>query len=187
MGLTMDVLFPDQAMANPADSGQQRPLDLLKIACCVAWSDGDVSPEEKQLLEDLVFRYFPLEVGDSGLDAAASQLSAWALDLSALDEVIPRLINEEDKLLAAKFAYMVARVGQKPGDATPINPQEKKAYRYLLAGLGLDEHKVEEVEWAADKEMESTKGIKGLFGVFFDGLATWPSQDVLGGSPMLWL
>ena len=87
----MEVLLQHHAMANPADSDQQRPLDLLKIACCVAWSDGDVSAEEKHLLEDLVFRYFPLEVGDSSLEAATSQLTAWAMDLSALDEVIPRL------------------------------------------------------------------------------------------------
>jgi tellurite resistance protein len=183
----MGDLFQDKAVANSADAGQQRPLDLLKIACCVAWCDGDVSPEEKQLLEDLVFRYFPLDVGDSSLEDAASQLSAWALDLSALDEVIPRLSNDEDKLLAAKFAYMVARVGQKPGDEAPINPQEKKAYRYLVAALGLEEHQLEAVEWAADQELESTKGIKGLFGFLFDGLSTWPSQDVLGSSPMLWL
>jgi hypothetical protein len=183
----MDVVFHVHSMANPTDSAQQRPLDLLKIACCVAWSDGDVSAEEKQLLDDLVFRYFPLEVGDSSLEIAANQLSAWVMDLSALDEVIPRLISEEDKLLAVKFAYMVARVGQKTGEPSPINPEEKKAYRYLVAALGLGQGQVEEVEWAADKELESTKGIKGIFGFLFDGLSTWPSQDVLGSSPMLWL
>ena len=175
------------AMTNPADSDQQRPLDLLKIACCVAWSDGDVSAEEKHLLEDLVFRSFPLEVGDSSLEAATSQLTAWAMDLSALDEVIPRLNNEEDKLLAVKFAYMVARVGQNPGDTSAINADEKKAYRYLVAALGMGERQVEELEWAADKELDSSKGIKGLFSFLFDGLATWPSQEVLGSSPMLWL
>ena len=183
----MGFLFHDQAMGIPADSDQQRPLDLLKIACCVAWSDGDVCAEEKKLLEDLVFRYFPLEVGDSSLEAATSQLTAWAMDLSALDEVIPRLISEEDKLLAVKFAYMVARVGQNPGEPSAINPEEKKAYRYLVAALGLEERQLEDVEWAADKELESTKGIKGLFGFLFDGLSTWPSQDVLGSSPMLWI
>ena len=183
----MGVLLQHHAMANPTDSDQQRPLDLLKIACCVAWSDGDVSAEEKHLLEDLVFRYFPLEVGDSSLEAATSQLTAWTMDLSALDEVIPRLNSEEDKLLAVKFAYMVARVGQNPGDTSAINADEKKAYRYLVAALGMGESQVEEVEWAADKKLDSSKGIKGLFGFLFDGLATWPSQEVLGSSPMLWL
>ena len=183
----MVILLYDHPMANPADSDQQRPLDLLKIACCVAWSDGDVCVEEKQLLDDLVFRYFPLEVGDSSLEAATSQLTAWAMDLSALDEVIPRLNSEEDKLLAVKFAYMVARVGQNPGDRSAINADEKKAYRYLVAALGMGERQVEEVEWAADKELDSSKGIKGLFSFLFDGLATWPSQEVLGSSPMLWL
>jgi hypothetical protein len=86
-----------------------------------------------------------------------------------------------------KFAYMVARVGQKPGDSSAINADEKKAYRYLVSALGLEERQVEEVEWAADKELESTKGVKGIFGFLFDGLSTWPSQDVLGSSPMLWL
>jgi hypothetical protein len=51
----------------------------------------------------------------------------------------------------------------------------------------MDERQVEEVEWAADKELESTKGVKGIFDFLFGGLSTWPSQDVLGSSPMLWL
>ena len=86
-----------------------------------------------------------------------------------------------------KFAYIVARVGQNPGDTSAINADEKKAYRYLVAALGMGERQVEEVEWAADKELDSSKGIKGLFSFLFDGLATWPSQEVLGSSPMLWL
>jgi hypothetical protein len=174
-------------MENQADPNLQRPLDLLKIACCVAWSDGDVSPEEKRLLEDLVARYFPQDLGDQNLEQAASKLTAWAMDLSVLDEVIPRLLTQEDRLLAVKFAYMVARVDQNPDDESPINHGEKKAYRHLVGALGLSQIQVEEIEWAADKELESKKGIKGIFSFLFDGLASWPSQGVLDSSPMLWI
>jgi uncharacterized membrane protein YebE (DUF533 family) len=174
-------------MASSADADQQRALALLKIACCVAWCDGVIDPQEKRLLEDLVDRYFPSERGDASLEQAASQLAAWGLDLSVLDAVIPRLLSEEDRLLALKFAYMVARVGQKPGDQSPINTEEKKAYRYLVNALELGDNLVKEVEWAAEQELVSTKGVKGLFAFLFDGLASWPSRDVLDGSPMLWL
>jgi tellurite resistance protein len=174
-------------MAASLDQDQERQLDLLKIACCVAWADGEVSPEEKRLIEKLVERYFPDAEGEDGIVDATRQLVAWSQDFSVLDQVIPRLTTQEDRRLAVKFAYMVARVSQGPGDDSAINPQEKKAYRHLVHGLGLSDEEVEETEWAASKELDASKGIQGLFEFLFDGLAAWPSQGVQQSSPMLWL
>ena len=165
--------FGQQAMSAQADQDLQRPLDLFKIACCVAWSDGNVSPDETGLLEELIHSHFSQETVDLSLQQSASQLATWFTDLSILDEVIPRLITIEDRLLAVKFAYMVASCDQNPSDLSPINPEEKNAYCYLVDALGLDEHQVQELEAAADKELQSTKGIKGIKGIFallFGGL-----------------
>jgi tellurite resistance protein len=167
--------FGQQAMADQADQDLQRPLDLFKIACCVAWSDGNVSPDETGLLEELIHSHFSQETVDLSLQQSASQLATWFTDLSVLDEVIPRLTTMEDRLLAVKFAYMVASCDQNPCDHSPINPEEKNAYGYLVDALGLDEHQVQELESAADKELQSTTGIKGLKSIFaflFGGLAS---------------
>jgi len=162
-------------MAAQTDQDLQRPLDLFKIACCVAWSDGNVSLDEKGFLEELIHSHFSQETVDLSLQQSPSQLSTWFTDLSVLDEVIPRLITEEDRLLAIKFAYMVASCDQDPCDVSPINFEEKNAYSYLIDALGLDQHQVQELECAADKELERTirsKGIKGIFAFLFGGLAS---------------
>jgi uncharacterized tellurite resistance protein B-like protein len=44
---------------GPSSSERDRQLDLLRVVCCVAWADGDVSADEKRLLEKLVAKYFP--------------------------------------------------------------------------------------------------------------------------------
>ena len=168
-------------------SDRERQLDLLQIACCVAWADGDVSAEEKRLLEQLVARYFPSEDGADTTAEAARQLAAWTVNQSLLDEVLTRLTVAEDRLLAVKLAYMMARVSQRPEDTTAINPQEKALYRRLVEGLRLTEAEVKEAEWAAEQELSSGKGIWALLGAAFSGLGAWPSQEMLETPGMQWL
>jgi len=120
-------------------SDRERQLDLLQIACCVAWVDGDVSAEEKRLLEQLVARYFSSENGADASEEAARLLAARTVDGALLNELMARLTVAEDRLLALKLAYMMARVSQRPEDSAAINPQEKALYRQLVEGLRLTE------------------------------------------------
>ena len=168
-------------------SDRERQLDLLQVACCIAWADGDVSAEEKRLLEQVVVRYFPSEDGSDATAEAANQLAAWTGNQALLDEVLARLTVAEDRLLALKLAYMMARVSQRPEDSAAINPQEKVVYRRLVDGLGLTEAEVKEAEWAADQELASGKGLWALLGDAFSGLGAWPSQEMLETPGMQWL
>lgn len=168
-------------------SERERQLDLLRIVCSVAWADGEVSSQERQLLEKLVVQYFPSADGSDGTAEAARQLSAWAMDGSVLREVIPRLQAEEDRLLALKLSYMMARVGQRPQDDSSINAEEKALYRQLVEALGLSESQVKEAEWAAEQELASGKGVWALLGAAFSGLGAWPTRDMLETPGMQWL
>ena len=168
-------------------SDRERQLDLLQIVCCVAWVDGDVSAEEKRLLEQVVARYFSAEDGADASEEAARLLAAWTVDGALLDELIARLTVAEDRLLALKLAYMMARVSQRPEDSAAINPQEKALYRQLVEGLRLTEAEVQEAEWAAEQELSSGKGIWALLGAAFSGLGAWPSQEMLETPGMQWL
>lgn len=168
-------------------SQQDRQLDLLKVVCCVAWADGDVSADEKRLLEKLVTKYFPCGDGSGANQEAARQLAAWTVDSSVLAEVIPRLASEEDRALALKLSYMMARVGQRPKDSSPINPAEKALYRQLVEALGLSESEISEAEWAAEQELSSGKGLWAALGTAFAGLGAWPSQEMLETPGMQWL
>ena len=168
-------------------SDRERQLDLLQIVCCVAWVDGDVSAEEKQLLEQLVARYFASEEGADANKEAARQLAAWTVDGALLNELMARLTVAEDRLLALKLAYMMARVSQRPEDSAAINPQEKALYRQLVEGLRLTETEVQEAEWAAEQDLSSGKGIWALLGAACSGLGAWPSQEMLETPGMQWL
>jgi len=168
-------------------SDRERQLDLLQIACSVAWVDGDVSAEEKRLLEQLVARYFSSENGIDASEEAARLLAAWAVDGALLNEIMARLTVAEDRLLALKLAYMIARVSQRPEDSAPINPQEKALYRQLVEGLRLTETEVQEAEWAAEQDLSSSKGIWALLGAAFSKLGAWPSQEMLETPGMQWL
>jgi hypothetical protein len=98
-----------------------------------------------------------------------------------------RLTVAEDRLLALKLAYMMARVSQRPEDSAAINPQEKALYRRLVEGLRLTEAEVKEAEWAAEQDLSSGKGIWALLGAAFAGLGAWPSQEMLETPGMQWL
>ncbi|MCP9792560.1 TerB family tellurite resistance protein [Vulcanococcus limneticus Candia 3F8] len=174
-------------MAPSSDPGADRQLTLLKIACSVAWADGEVSPEERSLLLKLVARYFPAEPGQESLESAAEQLTAWAQDSALLDGLIARLESEEDRLLALKLGYLMARVGQRPGDSSPINSQEKAAYRRLVEGLGLGEAQIQEVEWASEQELTARKGPWGVLGSLFGDLGNWPTREMLESPGVQWL
>jgi uncharacterized tellurite resistance protein B-like protein len=167
-------------MSSSSDSSRQRQLDLLRIVCCVAWADGDVSASERQLLERLVAHYFLAsdEEGESLL-AAARQLAAWSQDLSLLEELVPRLELAEDRLLALKLSYQIARSDRRSPDEPCINPEEKRAYRRLVELCDLPEQQVREVEWAAERERVEQRSPWDLLTSAFAGLGAWPRPDSL--------
>lgn len=178
-----------EPITNPPSMAlvRERQLDLLRIVCCVAWADGDVSADEKRLLEKLVAQYFPGSEGSNPSEEAARQLAAWSLDDTVLEDAIRSLESEEDRLLALKLANMMARVGQRPEDTSPINAQEKAVYRRLVEGLGLSETQVQEAEWAAEQDLASGKGVWAMLGAALSGLGAWPTTEMLETPGMQWL
>ena len=180
-----DTYERDKADRDPSD--RERQLDLLRVVCCVAWADGDVSADEKGLLEKLVAKYFPCGEGSEANQEAARQLAAWTVESSVLEEVIPRITNAEDRVLALKLSYMMARIGQRPQDSSPINPQEKALYRQLVEALGVSDAEVRQAEWAAEQELSSGRGVWAALGAAFSGLGAWPTQEMLETPGMQWL
>ncbi len=172
----------------PEDLGSARgdgatELDLLRIVCTVAWSDGDFSEEEHQLLGRLVERYLsPPDGVGPGTDAVET-IAGRAAPLELLDTLPRGLPSPEDRQLALKLAYMMVRIGRAPGDAEPINPREKKAYRRLVEALALPTPEVEATEWAAEQELgQHSGGLLALLRHRFSGLGGWP-EDGLPGAP----
>jgi hypothetical protein len=180
-------------METPTAPLPKGEMDLLRILCCVAWSDGEFSPQEKQLLERVVERYFLGGAGEPSGVATVEAMTSGAMAAGAmrpelLDELVPALATVEDRQLALKLAYQMMRVGPRTGEESGIQPQEKVAYRKLVEGLGLSEAEIRETEWAAEQELKPAAGLRGILASRFGWLAgAWPSDDLLEtpGAPRL--
>lgn len=171
-------------MVQPSDSISAGDLDLLRLLCCVAWSDGEVSPEERRLLEVLARRYFVAKVGLPEAADAVAEMIGGAMGLEVIEELAPRFSGHDEKQLALKLAYMVIRVGRNLGDTSSINQREKVAYRRLVEALGLEPGEVEEAEWAAEQELKQHTNLFAVLASRFASLGAWPSDtllDVPGG------
>jgi tellurite resistance protein len=165
-----------------AGGASDADLNLLRLLCCIAWSDGQVSPRERQLLETLTRSVLLPDSDPSMASDILETLVAEALKPEALAGLIEGLQGHDQRQLALKLAYMVIRISQEPGDSSSINLQEKQAYRRLVEGLGLPESEVLEAQWAAEQDLRQHNSLWTLLASRFSGLGAWPS-DALLASP----
>lgn len=176
--------LPPSAPHPPGPPAGDPDRVLLRLLCCIAWSDGAVSAGERELLESLATQVLLSDQEKADAAAEVSSLVADTLDLPALDALIPRIQGHDQKQLALKLAYMVIRISREEGDSSAINAREKVAYRRLVEGLGLPEGEVQEAEWAAEQELSQHSNLWSLLAARFAGLGAWP-DDALLASPEL--
>jgi len=175
--------------SHPLDQLSTAQRALLRIVCWVAWADGDVADEERQLLEKLVFRLMPPQVGIAEAEDAFRSLMAEQLQNVDLEALVAELTASDERQLAVKLAVQMLAVNQRPQDDAPVNPAEKQAYRRLLAALQLPDAEVEEAEWAARQELQQKRGLLEVIGMALAGWGGWPSIEAEGGHlpPGYWL
>jgi uncharacterized tellurite resistance protein B-like protein len=157
---------------------------LLRLLCCIAWSDGEVSVKERELLESLATQVLLTDEEKAEAAAEVSSLVSDTLGLPALDALLPQIVGHDQKQLALKLAFMVIRVSREPGEHSSINASEKIAYRRLVEGLGLSDDEVREAEWAAEQDLREQTSLWHLLSQRFSGLGAWP-DDALLSSPDL--
>lgn len=176
-------LPPSDSSLSP-DTLRDPDRILLRLLCCIAWSDGEVSSRERELLQSLATEVLLTEQEKADAAAEVSSLVQDTLGLPAMDPLIPLIQGHDQKQLALKLAYMVIRISREPGDSSAINAREKVAYRRLVEGLGLPEEEVQEAEWAAEQELRQHTNLWSLLASRFAGFGAWP-DDALLASPDL--
>jgi len=129
--------------------------NLLKIVWTMAWSDGEFSEEE----QDLLLSYCSELLAENEQQQAEikAYLASKSVEIPAielLDELVPQLSIEEDRELALKLGYMVIAISKKTGLDSQINLEEKRAYRKLVELLNLPDETVQKIEWAANTDLE---------------------------------
>ena len=162
------------AELTPAAVLSQEQAALLRIVCTVAWADGECSTAERELLAEQVATHLQ---GDSpsGLDEA--QLEAFLaerLPVAGLEALVAQLPGSDARQLAMKLSYMMVRVGRRSPAEPSINAQERVAYRHLVDLLGLDDGKIQEIEWAAEADLPRKEGLAQLLAELTAG---WRSPD----------
>lgn len=130
-------------------------INLLKIVWTMAWSDGEFSQDEQDLLLSYCSELIAeneqqqLEIKNYLTSKTSENPS-----LELLDQLVPQLSIEEDRELALKLGYMVIAISKKTGSASKINLEEKIAYRKLVELLNLPDETVQKIEWAANSDLE---------------------------------
>ena len=147
---------------------------LLRIVCTVAWADGECSSSERELLAELVARHLH---GDSFSGLGEAELEAFLaerLPVAGLDALVAQLSGSDARQLALKLSYMMVRVGRRSPAEPSINAQERMAYRHLVELLGLEDTKIQEIEWAAEADLPRQEGLAQLLAELTAG---WRSPD----------
>ncbi len=142
----MNMKIPHPPSISPQE------MNLLRIVCSMAWSDGELSSEELDLLISEFSRLFAQDEDEEV--HLEQELHNYVTQNIPLEELVPKLQSEEDRELALKLSYMVIRASRRhPGEAL-INPEEKVAYRRLMELLALPEEAIAKIERLADEELE---------------------------------
>jgi len=147
---------------------------LLRIVCTVAWADGECSTAERELLAEQVAT---LINGDSPTGLGEAQLETFLaerLPVAGLDALVDQLPGSDDRQLALKLSYMMVRVGRRSPGEPSINAQERVAYRQLVELLGLEDARIQEIEWAAEADLPKKEGLAQLLAELTAG---WRSPD----------
>ena len=94
--------------------------------------------------------------------------------MAGLEALVAQLPGSDARQLALKLSYMMVRVGRRSPAEPSINAQGRVAYRHLVDLLGLDDGKIQEIEWAAEADLPRKEGLAQLLAELTAG---WRSPD----------
>lgn len=147
---------------------------LLRVVCTVAWADGECSRAERELLAEQVANHLQGDNPDSFGEAQLEAFLAERLPVAGLDDLVTQLPGSDDRQLALKLSYMMVRVGRRSAAEPSINAQERVAYRHLAELLGLEDARIQEIEWAAEADLPKKEGLAQLLAELTAG---WRTPD----------
>jgi uncharacterized membrane protein YebE (DUF533 family) len=142
---------------------------MIQILKLMALSDGNVAPEEEELLESLGKRYLK-EASIPSWTAAFNHPN----DLEILAQEIP----EMHRALTAKLAYMVIAASRDAYQFT-VNSDEQKAFDRLCDQLALDQNTRDELAAQAKNDLSERPGLWEIL------YSNFSSQFSMGNTPCL--
>jgi tellurite resistance protein len=137
--------------ATPSISPRQ--MNLLRVVAAMSWSDGELSPEESNLILD---RFSQLFAQDAAQQAQLRQeLQAYVTQNIPLEELVPKLQTETEKFLVLQLGYAVIQASRRAPDEPLVNEEEKAAYAKLIDLLQLPPEQVAALEAEMDVQLHN--------------------------------
>ncbi|MBD2091136.1 TerB family tellurite resistance protein [Microcoleus sp. FACHB-1515] len=141
----------------PSPSISPRQMNLLRIVTSMAWSDGNLSEEEVDVMLD---RFVKIFAPDSGLHERLScELRDYLMQNIPLSELTPKLQSDEERELVLQLGYEVIRSSARNASEDLINEQESAAFQKLVQLLNLPAETVDRVQAEVAGQTHSSEGM----------------------------
>jgi hypothetical protein len=128
----------------PPPSISPRQMNLLRIVTAMAWSDGDLSVEEVDVMLDRFSQVFT--TNESVQHQLHQELRDYLMQNVPLTELTPKLTSIEEKELVLRLGYEVIAASSRVPNESRINDDEAIAYRHLVEALALPNETVQRIE-----------------------------------------
>ncbi len=126
----------------------QYELKMLRIVAAMAWADGNLAPEEEDVILSSFSKWLSTEVEPEELH---EELRNYLAQNVPIENLIPEIESAEEKELILKLGYEVIKSSSRTVNEPLINQQEAVAYENLVNLLGLPPEVVRRVEAELNK------------------------------------
>lgn len=132
----------------PPPSITPRQMNLLRVVAAMAWSDGDLAPEEMAVMLDRFSGIFAVDAPQQAM--LKQELQDYVVQNIPLEELTPKLQSVEEKELVLRLGYEVIGSSARTPEEENINQEESVAYQNLVGLLGLPAETVQQIESEVD-------------------------------------
>lgn len=144
-------------MMQPPPSITPSQMTLLRVVAAMAWSDGQLEPQEVEVMLTQLSGLFA--VTEAHQAQLRLELQEYLQQSFQLDELIPKLNTQPERELVLKLGYQVIACSSRTPDEPAINVEEAAAYRQLVELVNLPEDTVKRLEAEAIAELEKGSGV----------------------------
>ncbi len=144
----------------PPPSISPRQMNLLRIITAMAWSDGELSSEEVDLMLDRFSGMFAADAPQQ--QQLREELRDYMMQDIPLEELTPKIQRTEDRELVLKLGYEVIQASARTPEEPNINMDEAAAYQKLVQLLELPPETVKRIESEVESGGDQPNGLVDL-------------------------
>jgi hypothetical protein len=119
-------------------------MDILRVVTAMAWSDGELEPDEVTVMLEQFAQIFATTPDQKR--SLIEELREYLDQNLPLEQSLKRLRRLEDRRLVLRLSYQVIQASQRHPDEPMINLDEAAAYQQLVKLLDLPFAEVAAIE-----------------------------------------